>query len=62
MDAAGTAPEQRALVAARLLAVSTTVLALGSGAHVLGGGAAPALPVLALVGALVLLGAAALAR
>lgn len=62
MDAAGTAPEQRALGAARLLAVSTTVLALGSGAHVLGGGTAPALPVLALVGALVLLGAAALAR
>jgi hypothetical protein len=56
------APVQRALVAWRLLAVSTTVLALGSGAHVLAGGHAPSAGVLALLGALVLLAAAALAR
>jgi hypothetical protein len=53
---------QRALVAARLLTVSVTVLGLGSGAHVLGGGAAPSAGVTALVGALVLVLAAALAR
>lgn len=53
---------QRALVAWRLLAVSTTVLALGSGAHVLAGGHAPSAGVVALLGALVLLAAAALAR
>jgi hypothetical protein len=53
---------QRALVASRLLAVSTTVLALGSGAHVLAGGHAPSAGVVALLGALVLLAAAALAR
>jgi hypothetical protein len=56
------APVQRALVAWRLLAVSTTVLALGSGAHVLAGGRAPSAGVVALLGALVLLAAAALAR
>lgn len=56
------APLQRALVAWRLLAVATTVLALGSGAHVLGGGAAPTPAVAALAGALVVLPAAALAR
>jgi hypothetical protein len=49
-------------VAWRLLAVSTTVLALGSGAHVLAGGHAPSAGVAALLGALVLLAAAALAR
>jgi hypothetical protein len=53
---------QRALVVARLLAVSATVLGLGSGAHVLGGGAAPSAGVAALVGALVLVLAAAVAR
>lgn len=53
---------QRALVAWRLLAVSSTVLALGSGAHVLAGGHAPSAGVVALLGALVLLPAAALAR
>ncbi|WP_454051342.1 hypothetical protein [Cellulomonas sp. Marseille-Q8402] len=56
------APVQRALVAWRLLAVSTTVLATGSGAHVLAGGHAPGPGVVALLGALVLLVAAALAR
>jgi hypothetical protein len=56
-----TAPVQRALVAWRLGAVASTVLALGSGAHVLGGGHAPSPGAAALVGALVLLGAAALA-
>jgi hypothetical protein len=55
-------PLQRALVAWRLLAVSSTVLALGSGAHVLAGGHAPSAGVVALLGALVLLAAAALAR
>jgi hypothetical protein len=53
---------QRALVAARLVAVSVTVLGLGSAAHVLGGGAAPSAGVAALVGALVLVLAAAVAR
>lgn len=53
---------QRALVVGRLLGVATTVLALGSGAHVLGGGHAPTGGVLALIGALVLVGSAALAR
>lgn len=53
---------QRALVAWRLVAVSTTVLALGSGAHVLAGGHAPSPRVVALLGALVLLVAAGLAR
>ncbi|MFF1529729.1 hypothetical protein [Cellulomonas sp. NPDC058312] len=57
-----TAPLLRALAAWRVLAVATTVLALGSGAHVLGGGHAPSPAVAALLGALVLLGAAALAR
>jgi hypothetical protein len=56
------APLLRALVAWRLLAVATTVLALGSGAHVLGGGHAPSPAVAALLGALVLLGSTALAR
>ncbi len=53
---------QRALVVGRLLGVATTVLALGSGAHVLGGGHAPSGAALALIGALVLAGSAALAR
>lgn len=53
---------QRALVVGRLLGVATTVLALGSGAHVLGGGHAPSGAALALIGALVLMGSAALAR
>lgn len=53
---------QRALVAWRLLAVTTTVLALGSGAHVLAGGHAPSAGVVALLGALVLLAAAGVAR
>lgn len=56
------APVQRALVAWRLLAVTTTVLALGSGAHVLAGGHAPPAGVVALLGTLVLLAAAAVAR
>jgi hypothetical protein len=53
---------QRALVVGRLLGVATTVLALGSGAHVLAGGHAPSWGALALIGALVLVGSAALAR
>lgn len=53
---------QRALVVGRLLGVAATVLALGSGAHVLGGGHAPSGGALALIGALVLVGSAALAR
>jgi len=43
-------PPPRALVAGRLLGVAVTVLGLGSGAHVLGGGAAPTLPALLLAG------------
>ncbi len=53
---------QRALVVGRLLGVAATVLALGSGAHVLGGGHAPTGGALALIGSLVLVGSAALAR
>jgi len=53
---------QRALVVGRLLGVAATVLALGSGAHVLAGGHAPSWGALALIGALVLVGSAALAR
>ena len=53
---------QRVLVVGRLLGVATTVLVLGSGAHVLGGGHAPSGGALALIGALVLVGSAALAR
>ncbi|MET0435023.1 MAG: hypothetical protein ABW025_12730, partial [Cellulomonas sp.] len=53
---------QRALVVGRLLGVAATVLALGSGAHVLGGGHAPSGGALALIGSLVLVGSAALAR
>ncbi|WP_282946443.1 hypothetical protein [Cellulomonas endometrii] len=57
-----TARLQRALVAARLVAVAVTVLGLGSGAHVLGGGPAPSAGVVGLVAAPVLLLAAAVAR
>ncbi len=53
---------QRALVVGRLLGVAATVLALGSGAHVLGGGHAPSGSALALIGSLVVVGSAALAR
>ncbi|QZN86471.1 hypothetical protein [Cellulomonas sp. C5510] len=55
-------PPPRALAAGRLVGVAVTVLGLGSGAHVLGGGAAPTLPALLLAGVPVLLGATALSR
>lgn len=55
-------PAPRALVAARLVAVAGSVLALGSGAHVAGGGAAPSLAVALLVAVVVLPVAAVVAR
>ncbi len=58
--AAGSAP--RALVAARLLAVAGSVLVLGAGAHVVGGGPVPSPAVALLVAALVLPVAVVVAR
>lgn len=55
-------PPSRALAVGRLLGVAVTVLGLGSGAHVLGGGGAPTAPALLLAGVPVLLGSTALSR
>lgn len=55
-------PLLRALVAGRLLGVAGAVLGLGSGAHVLAGGALPSAAALLLLAVPVLVGAAALAR
>lgn len=52
----------RALVAARLVAVAGSVLVLGAGAHVVGGGSAPSPAVALLVAVLVLPVAALVAR
>ncbi|WP_049822658.1 hypothetical protein [Arthrobacter sp. H41] len=46
----------------RSAAVSSTILCLGIGSHVLAGGTLPALPILVLMGALLLLPVAALSR
>lgn len=62
VDAVDRPPPPRALAAGRLVGVAVTVLGLGSGAHVLGGGAAPTVPALLLAGVPVLLGATALSR